>query len=139
MAEGGTVGGNARARPAIYLVAIEARADAREIDHVAAVEDTERSRIAHIRHEVAQQRLDDCAQRSVRQHGVAEVEAGDAEAEPSALWNGLEIAEFDQGLDQPESRATIEIGPCGNFTQVSSKCSLVKLLSTAKALPTEAT
>ena len=70
-----------------------------------------------VRHEVAQQRLDDRPQRSARQHGVAEVETGDAETEPAALRNGLEIAEFDQGLDQAERRPAIEIGACGNLTQ----------------------
>ncbi len=79
MTERGAVGGNARARPAIHLVAVEARADAREINHVAAVEDPERGRIADIRHEIAQQRFDDRPQRSVRQHGVAKVETGNPE------------------------------------------------------------
>jgi hypothetical protein len=89
----------------------------REIDHVAAIENAERGRIADIRDEVAQQRLDDRPQRAARQHGVAEVETGDAETEPAALRNGLEIAEFGQGLDQAERRPAIEISPCGNLTQ----------------------
>ena len=66
----------------------------RDVDDVAAVEDRDRRRLAHVRHELAQVRTRERGQRQAREVRPAELEHARAEAEQTRV--GAHVAEIDE-------------------------------------------